>query len=160
MEAGMEFSPTKNVVAASCTRVAQAVETRLVKLKVKKKRVVTSLGAPLGAGRVRNVQVAKKRQFAFQARRGRFALLKRAGRSVTRVLKTGGVHALTYGQENMGVSSSCLMGQRRAVAGHIQICGAGDLDLTLALADGRGKAKLDPAFHAHWAPMLAWAEAV
>eukprot|EP00973_Karenia_brevis_P007590 1029185-Karenia_brevis.AAC.1 len=48
----------------------------------------------------------------------------------------------------MGVSSSLLLAQRRSVAAALRLTGSGDLDLTLALADGRGEAKADPAFTA------------
>ena len=77
--------------------------------------------------------------------------------SVPRVLRTGGVSALTYGQETMGVSSTTLLAQRRAVAAALVTEGSGDLDLRLALADGTGKAKVDPAFAAHTAPIGSWA---
>ena len=75
-------------------------------------------------------------------------------------MRTGGVLGLTYGQETMGVSTTALLAQRRAVAASLVTEGSGDLDLRLALADGTGKAKVDPAFAAHLAPIGAWAEAV
>eukprot|EP00973_Karenia_brevis_P073768 10252053-Karenia_brevis.AAC.1 len=60
----------------------------------------------------------------------------------------------------MGVSSSSLLAQRRAVVAAVTGGGAGDLDVTLALADAGGRAKVDPAFHAHVSPIEAWAEAI
>ena len=121
---------------------------------------VTSLGSALGAGRRRNMLVAKKRLKEFRARRKRFGVLKKSKVSVPRVLRTGGTAALTFGQETMGVSPSMLLAQRRSVAASLRLYGTGDLDLTLALQDHGSKAKLDPAFAAHLGPVGAWAEAV
>ena len=104
--------------------------------------------------------MAGKRLKDFEARRSRLHVLKKSKVSVPRVLKTGGVAALTYGQETMGVAPTALLAQRRAVARCLAAEGSGDLDLRLALADGIGKAKVDPAFAAHLAPIGAWAEAV
>ena len=91
-------------------------------------------------------------------------MLKKSKVPVARILKTGGVQALTFGQDAMGVTDSTLLCQRRAVAASLVLEGQrGDLDLTLALAEGKclaGSAKLDPAFAAHLQPLGAWAEAV
>ena len=100
-----------------------------------------------------------KRLKELKARRGRFHVLKKCKLDVARIVRIGGVLALTYGQETMGVSPTTLLAQRRAIASTLVTEGSGDLDLRLALADGRGKAKVDPAFAAHVAPIGAWAEA-
>ena len=67
---------------------------------------------------------------------------------------------MVYGQANTGVSDSVLFAQRRAVAAASVTDGAGDLDLTLTLADGSAHGKADPAFGAHLEPIGLWAEAV
>ena len=61
----------------------------------------------------------------------------------------------------MGVSNKALLQQRRAVAAAtVRTSGGGDLDLTLALADGSGRGRVDPAFEAHSQPIVFWAMAV
>ena len=65
------------------------------------------------------------------------------------VLRTGGTAALVYGQA-----------QRRAVAAASVTFGAGDLDLTLILADSSHLGRADPAFAAHLDPIGMWAEAL
>ena len=76
------------------------------------------------------------------------------------VLRSGGTAALVYGQANTGVANTTLLQQRRAVAAAFVLHGAGDLDLTLALADGSKGGRADPAFAAHEDPIGMWAEAV
>ena len=76
-----------------------------------------------------------KRLKEMKARTGRFHVLKRCKLDVARVVRTGGVLALTYGQETMGVSSTTLLAQRRVIASTLTTEGSGDLDLRLALAD-------------------------
>ena len=94
-----------------------------------------------------------KRLKELKARKGLFRVLKRCKLDVARILKTGGVLALTYGQETMVVPPTMLLAQRRLTAGLLVTEGSGDLDLRLALADGSGRAKVDPAFLAHLAPI-------
>ena len=48
--AGMEFSATKNMVAASSAASLRSLKPKLAKLKVRARLRVTSLGAALGAG--------------------------------------------------------------------------------------------------------------
>ena len=67
---------------------------------------------------------------------------------------------MVYGQANTGVSNSCLLAQRRAVAAASVSGGSGDLDLTLILADGSLQGHADPAFAAHEEPIGLWSEAV
>ena len=158
--AGMEFSPTKNVVAASTSDLRQTIAASLVGLRVKAALRVVSLGTALGAGRRRTVTATKRVQ-DFRKRIGCFRVLKKAKVSVARILKTGGVQALTFGQCAMGVSDTTLQAQRRSTAASLVATGQrGSLDLTLALAEGRSNAKLDPAFPAHLQPLCTWAEAV
>ena len=90
-------------------------------------------------------------------------MLRRAGVDTTRVLRTGGVAALTYGEATIGVPPSLLLAQRRAVAAAAAPASglAGqNLDLALLLADGSAKGKVDPAYEAHAAPIRHWAQAV
>jgi hypothetical protein len=50
-----------------------------------------------------------KRLKAFQKRRGRFKLLRKAGVRTDRVVRTGGVSGITFGQRSLGVSDSILV---------------------------------------------------
>ena len=91
----------------------------------------------------------------------RFAALLMSKVSVSRLLRTGGTAALTYGDDVLGVSSSVLLARRRAVAAAISPPTRGRaLELTLILSDLNDKQHLDPAFEAHAAPLCRWAEAV
>ena len=74
------------------------------------------------------------------------------GVSITKLLNTGGVAALTYGTEITGVSPTMLHEQRTSAATVIlPASGVGkqDLDIALALADESAKQRTDPAFAAH-----------
>ena len=104
----------------------------------------------------------RKRLQNFKVRKERFQKLRRfaGAQRCHLVLRTGGTAALVYGQANTGVSSSCLLAQRRAVAAASVTGGSGDLDLTLILADGSFRGRADPAFAAHEEPIGLWAEAV
>jgi len=53
-----------------------------------------------------------------------------------------------------------LQSQRAAVAAASVPGGSGELGLTLIVADGSMSGKADPAFAAHEAPIVKWAEAV
>jgi hypothetical protein len=80
-----------------------------------------------------------------------------------RILRTGGVAALTFGQMAMGTPPATLLLQRRAVAAAAAptagLAGQ-NLDLALMLADGSDKGMVDPAFEAHLGPIGHWAQAV
>ena len=68
---------------------------------------------------------------------------------------------MTFGQAVIGVSNKMLLQQRRAVAAAItRSSGGGDLDVTLALADGSRHGRVDPAYEAHCQPIVFWAMAV
>eukprot|EP00973_Karenia_brevis_P088335 12248929-Karenia_brevis.AAC.1 len=69
------------------------------------------------------MQVAKRRLKQFRARRKRFGVLKRSKVDVSKILRTGGTAALTFGQETMGVSTSMLLAQRRSVAASLRVHG-------------------------------------
>ena len=80
------------------------------------------------------LQVRKRLQ-AFKKRRSRFKMLRRAGVRTDRVIRTGGVSFITYGQRSLGVSDFVLLEQRRAVAA--ACCGqpgGANLDLSLAIS--------------------------
>ena len=157
----MEFSETKNTVVASSQRLAVAAAAAVPEVTIHVRCTGKSLGAGIGAGVRRCVAAAAKRARALAARRGRFRFLRRAGVNTARLLRTGGVAAMTYGSPIMGLSPSALLKQRRAAAAALACTGAGgDLDLTLALADGPAGAAADPAFSAHADPIGIWATAV
>jgi len=69
--------------------------------------------------------VARARLAAFEERRGRFHILKKTKVDVPRILRMGGVAALTCGQETMGVASTALLNQRQATASMLVIKGMG-----------------------------------
>ena len=105
--------------------------------------------------------VAHARLKSFRARKMRFRRLRAAGVSIPRLIRTGGVAALTFRQAVTGVSNKPLLQQRRAVAAStVRTGGGGDLDLTLALADGSKRGRVDPAFEARCQPIVFWSMAV
>ena len=112
----MELSPTKNFCCASRTRIGREIVKALPQLMIRLSRRVTSLGAPLAAGRRRSSLVASKRLRAFRMRVTRFRRLRKVGIDTARLIRIGGGAALTYGQHVCGVSNSLLLRQRRAVA--------------------------------------------
>ena len=157
----MELSPTKNFCCASRIRVGRAIVEALPRLMFSFARRVTSLGAPLAAGRRRSSLVATKRLRAFRMRVKRFRCLRKVGINTAMLIRTGGSAALTYGQHVCGVSNALLLRQRRTVAACTVLSrGGGDLDVTLMLADGSGTGRADPAFDAHSAPIGHWAMAI
>ncbi|CAK0833333.1 unnamed protein product, partial [Prorocentrum cordatum] len=146
VEIGMEVSPTKNMVLASLKVVDNA----------------KSLGGAICPGRVRHAALLAKRLRAFKVRKPQFRKLRRwiGARRAAAVLRTGGAAALVHGQANAGVSNTMVQSQRVAVAAASVPGGRGELDLALILADGGVGGKADPAFAAHEAPTVKWAEAV
>ena len=88
-------------------------------------------------------------------------MLRRSGVKTARILRIGGISALTYGQRASGVSDSMLLQQRRAAASCVAVstCGA-NLDLTLLLADERSPGAADPAFEAHVGVVHSWSLAI
>ena len=159
---GMDFSPTKNGCLASSQKLASAIILQLPGLNANMLERAKSLGGALGTGKKRNAKVQKKRLQCFQVRKAHFQKLRRlvGARRSNLVLRTGGTAALVYGQANTGVSNSTLLAQRRAVAAASVPGGAGDLNLTLILADGSMQGRADPAFAAHEDPIGCWSEAV
>jgi hypothetical protein len=122
---------------------------------------VTSLGTGLGAGRRRNMTQAVKRLSSRKQRRNRSKMLKRAGVKTDRIVRTGGVAYITFGQKSLGVSDSLLLQQRRSVAAACcASSGGANLDLSLALADGQSRGAADPAFEAHCGVVQFWALAI
>ena len=104
----------------------------------------------------------KGRLKAFIQRRQPFRRLRRVVgfNRTAAVIRTGGGAALSFATGNMGVASSTLHRQRTAVAATLNCKGAGDLDMTLVLADATAKGRADPAFAAHMEPIVQWATAV
>ncbi len=158
----LELSAKKNLCNASSTKIALEIVGNLKGVKVRVDGRIKSLGGALGAGKLRNAMVQRKRLEQFKVRRDRFRKLRKSvGAARTHmVLRTGGVAALTYGQSTMGVSNSMLLAQRRAVGAAGFLGGPGDLDLSLAVADGSTSGKADPAFVAHLDPIGDWASAI
>lgn len=160
---GMEVSATKSICTASSEKLGRGIADDLADCRIPFARMVKSLGTGLGAGRRRCAMVLNKRIKQFRKRISRFRGLRRAGVDTTRVLRTGGVAALTFGEIAAGVSPSMLLQQRRAVAAAAAPAAgtAGQhLDMALMLADGSAKGRVDPAFEAHAQPIGHWAQAV
>ena len=154
----MRFSDTKNVCCASSNALARAVVRSCKNIKIKAVSSVVSLGTEFAAGTRRRTGKSRRRLAAFAARRHRFEVLRRARVDTGKLLRTGGVSALTYGQKALGVSPSVLLAQRRAAsaANCIRACGA-DLDMSLIIADDFVGHAADPAFEAHLGVILMWA---
>ena len=107
------------------------------------------------------MKVANARLTSFRLRKKRFQRLRNSGVDTSRLMRTRGIAALTFGQAVTGVSNKMLLQQRRAVAAAItRSSGGGDLDVTLALADGSKQGRVDPAYEAHCQPIVFWAMAV
>ena len=158
----MEFSATKNVCIASTPQLARVIARRLPGLNIRVDRKAKSLGGPISGGKVRNVEVQRKRLADFRMRRPFFRKLRRCvgAKRTHNVIRTGGTSALVYGGANVGVSNSMLASQRSAVAMAAVAHGSSDVDLTLALADASLHGTADPAYQAHAGPIGKWAEAV
>ncbi len=134
------------------------VVNAFVGLSAKAANRVASLGSGLGAGTRRNVLIVKKRLKGFVGRRHRFKRLRAAGLKTDRLLRTGGISAMTFGQRALGGSNTTLLQQRRAAAASTCVSSAGaSLDLTLMLADGKSNGAADPAFEAHVGVIFFWA---
>ena len=110
----------------------------------------------MGAGRRRNALVMRKRIGNFARRLPRFRRLTAAKVDTRRLLRTGGLAAVSYGQADTGVAPSIFLRQRRAAAAAAApasgTCGQ-DLDLALLIADGGPKGRADPAYDAHLLPI-------
>ena len=103
----------------------------------------------------------RKRLGAFVNRRAKFKRLRAAGVRTDRLLRTGGISAMTFGQRALGVSDAVLLQHCRASAACACVSTAGaNLDLSLLLADGTSNGAADPAFEAHVGVVHHWALAV
>ena len=159
----LEISRKKSVCVASSDSLGKDLARGLQRFGIRCVRRVKSLGSGLGAGARRNAQVTMARLRAFRRRLPSFKRLRASGVSTSRLLRTGGIAAMTYGQAVVGVAPSTLLQQRRsaaaAAAPAVGICGQ-SLDLALIVADETGGGKADPAFAAHGGPIGEWAQAV
>ena len=157
----MDLSLTKNVVVASHPRIGQRIESKVRRWRISLVRSAKVLGSGFAAGTRRNVSVQAARLRTFVSRKSRFHRLRAAGADVARIMSTGGIAALTFGQAVIGVASHVLLRQRRAVAATISADGGGkDLDLALICAERSDRQAVDPAFIAHEAPIGEWADAI
>ena len=153
----MSFSSTKNVCCASSRGLSRAIVRECKSISIQAVDDVISLGSGYAAGVRRRTGKSQKRLKAFVARRHRFKTLKRAKVNTARLLRTGGVSALTFGSGPLGVSNSMLLSQRRAVVASncVLSCGA-DLDMSLVIADEFNGHSADPAFDAHCGVIVMW----
>ena len=160
---GMEVSTSKSVSTASDDKLGQEIAELLAQHGVKSTRKTKSLGTGLGSGVRPNASVINKRLKQFRKKIVRFRMLKKAGVDTAKVLRTGGVAALPYGQATAGTAPTTLLQQRRAVAAAAAPASglAGqNIDLALMLADGSAAGRVDPAYEAHAQPIGHWAQAV
>ena len=86
----MEVSKTKCICTATTRRIGTAVADGMKVYGIKYCEEVKSLGVGMAAGKKRPDKTQRARLKGFKARLGRFRLLARAGKSATRVLRTGG----------------------------------------------------------------------
>ena len=144
----MDLSDTKCVALGSSQPIAARVVTACrAFLPLRAVRVACSLGVGIGGGRRSATQSLRKRLSTFRARLPRFAAIRRLAVHTAKLLRTGGTAAMTYGEASVGVAPQLLQAQRVAAAKALgdRTCG-GDLDLTLAVADGARGGMADPAF--------------
>ena len=143
-------------IYASTEALGKKLEEKLALLNITYKKKVKSLGAGLAGGRRRNTDVQKLRLKNFQKRTNKFRMLARIGVEVHKLLRTGGIKAMTYGEGIMGVSDSMLRNQRRTTGTASSTAGGPggqNLDIQLMMADGGPRGKADPAFDAHELPI-------
>jgi len=120
-----------------------------------------SLGVGLAGGTATATHVLRSRLADFRLRLGAFAAARQLAVDTAKLLRTGGIAGFTYGQASVGVPPSLLQAQRVAAAKALgDRTMGGDLDLSLAIADGARGGMADPAFQAHLQPICAWARAV
>ena len=89
---------------------------------------------------------------AFKNRVGKFTKMQAVGVKLDKLMRTGGLKAITYGDGVMGVADSMLRNQRRAAAAAtapVGGTGGQHVDLALMMADGSARGKADPAYDAH-----------
>jgi hypothetical protein len=149
----LELSATKNQCMASPLALGRLLEAEWAELKVFYKDRVRILGAGMGAGVRRNSGVLLKRLNAFRNRIGRFRALKKAGVDTTRFLRTGGAVAMVYDEAITSVSPCMLHRQRVVAAAAVTASNAvGDVDVTLACADGFKRGRAGPCLGGAHAP--------
>ena len=160
-ERGLVLSRTKNRVVASCRELGEAISDGLKAWNVIRCPLVKMLGVGSTAAVRRNTAVATARTAAFLRRRGQFGKLRKAGVDIARLLRTGGLASVQFGQAAMGVADYPLMQLRRGAAGLIGGASMGkDPNMTLIAADAKLKDKADPALSAHSDAVGMWAIAV
>ena len=157
----MQISETKTVCTASAQAVGREIEEGLSSFGILFVLRTKSLGVGMGAGARRNAAILRRRLSAFRRRVPRFRALRRARINTARLLRTGGVAALSWGEGVIGIPPSILLQQRRAAAAATcaEPCGQ-SIDIALILADGPNGGRADPAFDAHQMPICQWAQAV
>ncbi len=150
----------KCVCTSTSAVVGHRVADGLKEFGVEFVRHTKNLGVGTAAGARRCAHVQRGRLAKFLGKLGRIMALFVARSSPTRFLTTGGMSALTYGDDCCGVSDDALLRRRRAVAGVVAArCKGRDIDLTLAMAEAPGSRNVDPAYAAHALPLCRWAEA-
>ena len=113
----MEISKTKSVCTASHDSLGREIANALCEFGIECKRKIVSPGAALGAGTRRNTANLSGRLSNRCKRIVRFRKLRKARVDTTRLIRTGAVKAITYGEAITGVPNTALLAQRRAWAG-------------------------------------------
>jgi len=163
VDSEMELSDVKCVCNASTDAMGRKLEAGLARLNIAYRKKVKSLGAGLAGGRRRNTDVQKARLKNFKARVKKFRMLAKVGVKVHRLLRTGAIKSMTYGQAIMGVTDSMLRNLRRTTGAASSTAGGPggqNLDIQLMAADDGPKGKADPAFDSHELPIGQWALAM
>ena len=90
-------------------------------------------------------------------------MLARARVRTSKLLRTGGIAAMSYGESITWVSNRMLRAQRGTAAKARALaagsCGQ-DLDLALVMADNSARGRPDPAYEAHCLPPATWTLAI
>ncbi len=151
----LAMSEGKCKCVATSDTLAVAIATRLTAYSVVAARWAKALGVATAAGARRCVTTQTARLRTFRGRLARYARIARARLAAARLLRTGGLAVMTYGDGATGVSSSALHARRLAAAAAFSSVTKGrDVDIALILGE------VDPAFAAHAEPIGQWAEAV
>ena len=157
----MELSSTKcAALASSVSLAARVAEACRPTVQLRAVRKTCSLGVGLAGGRAPASHALRQRLRKFRDRLMRFAAARRLAVNTARLLRSGATAGFTYGEASVGVAPALLQAQRVAAAKALgDRTAGGDLDLTLAVADGARGGMADPVFQAHLAPIVAWAQA-
>ncbi len=151
----LQLSAGKCKVVTSSKTVTSTIAQRLAAHGVVAATWAKALGVAVTAGSRRCVAVQAMRFRTFAGRLARYNRIRRARVDAARLLRTGGMAVMTYGDAVLGVSPTALARRRTAAATAVSSPTRGrDTDISLVLAGA------DPAVAAHVDVLGQWADAV